>query len=191
MYLLPILLGLTVAAAGTFLLAIHYLHRTARLHAAQAILDVAIAASFVVTLVATIPETPWGGHSEPRRVFALPFQELIEEFREDDPALGSVVGEMAVNVLLFFPLGLLVPLRWPWWADPKRVLAGAALVSLGIESIQFALGLGRTSSATDIFLNTAGAEVGYLVLALSKRGSSPRVHPPSLPGGDPDSGLPV
>jgi glycopeptide antibiotics resistance protein len=103
----------------------------------------------------------------------LPFQELIKEFREDDPALGSVAGEMVVNVLLFFPLGLLVPLRWPWWGDPKRLLAGAALVSLGIESIQFALGLGRTSSATDIFLNTAGAGFGYLVLALSKRGTLP------------------
>jgi glycopeptide antibiotics resistance protein len=121
-------------------------------------------------------------------VFALPFQELIKELREDDPALGPVVGEMVVNVLLFFPLGLLVPLRWPWWADPKRVFAGAALASLGIESIQFALGLGRTSSTTDILLNTAGAGVGYLVLVLWKRDSSPQVHPDRLPGGDPDSG---
>ena len=191
MYPLVILLGLTVAAAATFLLATLHPHRNGRFHARRAILDVAIAASFLVTLLATIPKTPWGGDSQPRRVFPLPFQELIKELREDDPALGPVVGEMVVNVLLFFPLGLLVPLRWSWWADPKRLLAGAALASLGIESIQFSLGLGRTSSTTDIVLNTAGAGVGYLVLVLWKRGSSPGIHPPSLPGGDPDSGRPL
>lgn len=188
MYLLLILLGLIVAASATFLLATLHDDRNRCFPPRKRTLDVAIAASFLVTLVATIPETPWGDHSPPRRVFPLPFQELIKELGEDDTALGWVIGEMVANVLLFLPLGLLIPLRWPWWADPKRLLVALALASLGIETVQFAFGLGRTSSTTDILLNTVGGGVGYLVLVLLKRRSSPAIDQPSLVMRDPKSG---
>jgi glycopeptide antibiotics resistance protein len=188
LYLLLILLGLIVAAAATFLLATLSHDRTRCFHPRVRTLDVAIAASLLVTLVATIPATPWGGHSPPRRVFLLPFQELIKELREDDAALGWVMGEMVANVLLFLPLGFLIPLRWPWWADAKRLLFGAALASLGIESIQFALSLGRTSSTTDVLLNAAGAGVGYLLLVLVKRRGPWPFQRPDVPTEDRESG---
>jgi glycopeptide antibiotics resistance protein len=174
---LLILLWLTVATGAASLLAVLRPRRGGRTHT-RAVLNIAIAASLLVVLIVTIPKAPWGGHSPPRRIFPVPFQELIKELREDDPALGPVIGEMFVNVLLFLPMGLLVPLRWPRWADIKRILAAAAVLSLGIESVQFALGWGRTSSATDILLNTAGAGVGYLLLVVWRRRRSPPVVQP-------------
>jgi glycopeptide antibiotics resistance protein len=189
-YLLLILLGLILAAAATFLLAARHPSNRGPSPATGALLDLATAASFVLIVVATIPKTPWGAHPEHGRVFLFPFQELIKETQEDNPALGSAIGEMMINVLLFFPLGILVPMRWPLWVDAKRLLLGAALASLGIETIQFALELGRTSSTTDVLLNTAGAGVGFLVLVLLKRRSSWAGHPPGVSSGDRESGQP-
>jgi glycopeptide antibiotics resistance protein len=85
---------------------------------------------------------------------------------------------MVGNVLLFVPLGLFVPLRWPRMRDARRLLTAAALFSLGIEVAQFALGFGRRTSSTDVLLNTVGAALGYLLLGRWRRGRSDVVHPP-------------
>ena len=73
-----------------------------------------------------------------------------------------------LNVIMFVPFGVLVPLLWPR-ADAVRWLAGwAAGASLGIELTQFvlwvSLGSHRTVDVNDLIANTAGALLGLLVL---------------------------
>jgi glycopeptide antibiotics resistance protein len=80
----------------------------------------------------------------------------------------STPPEMLANLALFVPfgvyLGLLAP-RWGWW----RVAGVAAALSIAFETLQFVLAVG-SSDVTDVILNTAGAVVGWAVLALARSG---------------------
>jgi len=129
-------------------------------------LTVAIGGWIAFVILLTVPGNPWEPVSEERVLHAIPFEELVEEYHDDDPDVLTVVAEMAANLLLLLPLGVLVPLRWPAMAGIGRVLAGAVLFSLTIEALQFGLGLGRRSSATDVLLNTVGAGLGFVTFVV-------------------------
>jgi uncharacterized membrane protein YdcZ (DUF606 family) len=81
---------------------------------------------------------------------------------EQTPLLCLVCGEaggadVALNVLLFMPLGAgLLFLGWSW----GRVVAGCALLSLGIETLQFVALTGRDASLSDLLTNTTGGAAG-------------------------------
>jgi glycopeptide antibiotics resistance protein len=72
------------------------------------------------------------------------------------------------NLMLFFPLGLLIPLVWPrlrFW----RGLQIAIAVSLGIELAQLlsrAWGSQRTADINDLILNGVGAALGLMLVHL-------------------------
>jgi glycopeptide antibiotics resistance protein len=68
-----------------------------------------------------------------------------------------------------FPLGILVPLRWPEMASAGRLLLGAGLLAMAVEAVQFGLEFGRRASATDVVLNTVGAGLGFVTLLLLRR----------------------
>lgn len=69
---------------------------------------------------------------------------------------------MALNVLLFIPLGVFLPLLWERFRRPKQtVLAGVAL-SLAIELLQL-LNF-RATDVDDLLCNTVGTLIGYLIL---------------------------
>jgi glycopeptide antibiotics resistance protein len=79
------------------------------------------------------------------------------------PPLGFVL-----NIFMFVPLGVLVPLLWPS-ADSLRRLTGLALCASGaLELTQFVLwvtlGSPRTVDINDLISNTAGAVLGLLLL---------------------------
>ena len=73
-----------------------------------------------------------------------------------------------LNVIMFVPLGLLVPLLWPGTGSVRRLLGLALALSGGIEATQFVLwvtlGNYRTVDVNDLIANTAGALLGLLVL---------------------------
>lgn len=76
-----------------------------------------------------------------------------------------------LNVIMFIPLGVLLPLLRPA-LDAVRQLAGCAVTaSLAIESAQFVLGMTlgsrRTVDVNDLIANTAGALLGLLILRLA------------------------
>jgi glycopeptide antibiotics resistance protein len=133
------------------------------------ILNVAIAGWILIVLLLTLPGNPWDEPSEERVVHAVPFEELFQEVEDDHPTLLVVVAEMIGNLLLLFPLGLLVPLRWPAMASAVRLLVGAGLLAVAVEALQFGLEFGRRASATDVILNTAGACLGFSALLLLRR----------------------
>ncbi|WP_456786648.1 VanZ family protein [Cellulomonas sp. P5_C5] len=84
------------------------------------------------------------------------------------PVLTFRTAEVAANVALFVPLGLLSALLVPrnrWWA----VLLALVTLSVGIETLQ-ALGLPyRTASGMDVVTNSLGAAIGVGLATLVRR----------------------
>lgn len=77
-----------------------------------------------------------------------------------------------LNILMTVPFGLGLPLftRFRFW----RVAGAGLLLSLAIEALQFVTGAiagttFRIADINDVLFNTAGAAIGYLLLALAVR----------------------
>ena len=81
---------------------------------------------------------------------------------DETPLLCLVCGEsggadVVLNLLLFIPLGVgLALLGLPW----ARVVGLCALLSLGVETLQYAAHTGRDASLSDLLTNTASGAVG-------------------------------
>ena len=76
------------------------------------------------------------------------------------------------NILLFLPLGILLPLWDPRFRSIKTLIVTAACLSLSIEAIQFALrfiGSARAVDIDDVLLNTLGACLGFGIFRIVKR----------------------
>jgi glycopeptide antibiotics resistance protein len=73
-----------------------------------------------------------------------------------------------LNVVMFVPFGVLVPLLWPRADSVGRLAGSAVCASAGIELTQFVLwvtlGSHRMVDVNDLIANTAGALVGLLIL---------------------------
>jgi glycopeptide antibiotics resistance protein len=105
--------------------------------------------------------TPSIGDGELRAVKLVPFV-------AGDGYGASSPFEMAANVALFVPLGLYLGLlapRWSW----LRIVVASALTSIALEVAQYILAIG-SSDITDVILNTTGAALGVVVLAVARRG---------------------
>ena len=72
-----------------------------------------------------------------------------------------------LNILLFIPLGFILPLLWKEFRSWKAMGITGFLVSLGIELAQ--LLNYRISDVDDLIMNTLGALLGYAMLTLLSR----------------------
>ena len=106
----------------------------------------------------------------------VPFQGIPHEV-ERRPL--ETLAELFGNVLLFAPLGFLLPLPVPairrWW----QVLAVGAGVSLCIELYQLAWPGVRKASVNDVLMNALGTLLGFAALRLTgyRCGGSSRPAP--------------
>ncbi|MGK0467544.1 VanZ family protein [Clostridium sp.] len=70
------------------------------------------------------------------------------------------------NMLLLFPLGLLLPILWRKFENIRNTLLYSFLFTFGIEIIQllsyYVGNTGRSFDIDDIILNTFGAWLGYI-----------------------------
>lgn len=71
---------------------------------------------------------------------------------------GDIIG----NILLFIPLGLLIPLAFPQLSKLYIVFFCGMILSVSIELIQYFARLGILE-LDDIFHNTCGTVSGYLM----------------------------
>ena len=77
---------------------------------------------------------------------------------------GIIVGrEIALNILLFVPLGIYLRVLKSRWTFPQKALA-IALVSLSFEVIQLLFAMGITD-VTDLIANTLGGVLGIAISA--------------------------
>ncbi|OJF11654.1 VanZ family protein [Couchioplanes caeruleus] len=110
-----------------------------------------------------------------------------------------------LNIIMFIPFGVLVPLLWPATDRLRATGLRALAASASIEGVQLVLGLTlgsrRTIDVNDLIANTAGALIGLLILRLAvpsaihrasacpptPRRRPARPAPQSRPGPGPDS----
>ncbi len=91
---------------------------------------------------------------ERREVQWIPFVDVCNRLWE--------IPLLIENILLFIPFGVLAPLTSRRLQNGIRVLAGAAIGSLGIEVLQYVFQCGKTE-IDDVILNCLGAMIGYAV----------------------------
>lgn len=80
--------------------------------------------------------------------------------------LSSSLTQYVLNLILFVPLGLLLPLLWSRYRSLKKVILTGFLFSFLIEWSQ--LFCFRTTDINDLLMNTAGAAAGYLLYLLQR-----------------------
>ncbi len=88
------------------------------------------------------------------------------------PLAGYEVADAVMNILVFVPLGLLVPLFLPrarWWS----LLGLGAAFSLLIEVVQYGtahlLGGGHVADVNDLLFNVVGTALGLALLGAASR----------------------
>jgi len=130
----------------------------------------ALLAYLAVPLALTLAPSPPG-----RRLFA--FQDLLQPV-VSALTLGRATisldeAEALGNLLLLLPVGLLLPFAAPRLA-PALVLAGSAVASLGVETVQRVLLEDRSPSLQDVMLNVGGTAIGLVVALELRRWSQSR-----------------
>ncbi len=108
----------------------------------------------------------------------IPLEDVILDRTFHGVAVDVVVKDVAGNVLMFVPLGLLVPLGWPWSRRAIPMLALAAGGSLAIELSQMVFGLG-SATIDDVVFNTTGAMLGWAATNLAITARRRRAAPGS------------
>ena len=93
----------------------------------------------------------------------MPFEDVILR-------RGDYVRQIVLNIVLFIPFGVLLPLcrscrgkRCSFW----RCLLLTLALSIGIEVVQPRLHAFRSSDITDVITNTTGGVLGYALWALA------------------------
>lgn len=152
---LPVVIPVAVAVLAALL---RSLHRAGRLTAARAAVAVVLCvyaagvlANTVFPIYRDVPAgtAPWGAH-----LALVPFADYE-------------VADAVMNVLVFVPVGVIVPLlaaRARWWT----AVAVSGAFSLAIEVTQLVtahlLGGGHVADVDDLLSNVAGGALGYLLL---------------------------
>ncbi|MBK1784827.1 VanZ family protein [Prauserella cavernicola] len=124
--------------------------RPARQALVTAGLDVAIV--LVAALVLALVTMPFPG---PGGVSLVPGEDLGDALTDN-----ASFWQVAANVVMLLPLGILLPLRWRFWQGVRRVALAALMASIGIEAMQYFIDAGRFTSTDDVLLNTVGAALG-------------------------------
>jgi glycopeptide antibiotics resistance protein len=73
------------------------------------------------------------------------------------------------NVLLFVPMGLLLPFVWSRSISAREIAGSAVVMSATIEVIQYLqrfMGMKRSADVDDVILNVVGALIGYVLIKL-------------------------
>ncbi|MEO3784621.1 VanZ family protein [Actinocorallia sp. B10E7] len=108
----------------------------------------------VFTLTPVPDPRGWAvGNTEPGRTL---------RFYLDRPSVKEAAIAIGGNLLLLAPMGVLLPMASRRMRGPLRLTVLAALVSLGIETVQGLAVSGRTFDIDDIILNSAGVLLAYL-----------------------------
>ena len=84
-----------------------------------------------------------------------------------DSAHASPVEDLFLNVILFMPMGFLLPYVWPKLTFCKTLLLGA-LWAVGIEAVQYWAHWG-CCDIDDVINDTLGTCIGYVCWALYRK----------------------
>ena len=132
----------------------------------------AAAAYAVVLFVVTVAPIRWRGelarYRSNWRPQLVPVWNLVVNLRDGDRPLAAVAG-VAGNVVLFAPLGFLLPLLVPRLDRLWRTVAAGFLLSTAVELSQLAFPGIRRPDVNDVVANTLGTAAGFLAHRLVAR----------------------
>lgn len=162
-YCLPI--GEVIILVGIATMAYIWIHeRYWTSHVTKAVDEILLIGWLGVTILVTIGQRT---NYETVTIAAL---QPLQSYRE-----AKITGNIEIyrsnfmNVVLFYPAGLLVamllPRRWPGWCRCVLVAIVLAAMSAGIEFLQYRCCLGRCE-IDDVIHNTLGALLGSLAALL-------------------------
>jgi glycopeptide antibiotics resistance protein len=120
--------------------------------------------SLMVAYVTLFPLTVY--YNIPRHVNWVPFVEMKWLLYRPHVAVLNLAG----NVVMFAPLGFLLPILCPQHRNILKVTALGLLLSVGIEFLQYLTGA-READIDDVMLNTVGTAVGcalYMIWSKTK-----------------------
>ncbi|MBR1780683.1 MAG: VanZ family protein [Oscillospiraceae bacterium] len=102
-------------------------------------------------------------HNDLASVNLIPFRTILRQLRLLTHPSGDIrtfaVVNLAGNLLVFSPFGILLPLLWPRFRRVGPLLLTGMLISAGIEGIQ--LFVGRSTDVDDVIFNALGVLIGY------------------------------
>ena len=95
-------------------------------------------------------------------------------------ARGFCVRNARGNIVLFFPLGLLIPLVWRrlrFWKGIQIAIAFSTCIEL-VQLLSRAWGSNRTADVNDVLLNSFGACLGLALVSLLtlRQGTRPAIQ---------------
>lgn len=86
------------------------------------------------------------------------------------PLLTADAPSFLLNIVLFMPLGFLLPLLKPSVDSIRKAASAGLMFSFTIEILQLViritLGNGRSTDINDLIANTAGSVLGFVILGL-------------------------
>lgn len=112
---------------------------------------------FALTLVLSITYIPDAYHfAVDVRTNFIPFVNFF-----------TVTHQYILNILLFVPVGFLLPLLWKQYEKKSLTFLTGFLLSLSIELMQMLSD--RVTDIDDLLMNTAGTIIGYFLLVFARK----------------------
>ncbi|MDD6094601.1 MAG: VanZ family protein [Clostridia bacterium] len=103
-----------------------------------------------------------------RSINIVPLKTIGEYFAriaENTINVSTVVKNIVGNIVVFMPMGFLLPCIWKKLRRPLKAIAGGFIIILSVEIIQLFSTLG-SFDVDDIILNLLGFSVGFLLFKI-------------------------
>lgn len=130
-------------------------------------------ACVLIVLAATVIVGASKTSAADRSLNLVPFRVFQETWGMPEP---KKIAQTVANVVMFVPLGFLLPVAFPKMRSLWKAALTLALLSFAIEFTQYFTG--RSADIDDLMLNTLGGILGYLVFfaasKLFRKQRSPR-----------------
>lgn len=115
-------------------------------------------ACVLIVLAATVIVGASKTSAADRSLNLVPFHVFQENWGIPEP---KKIAQTAANVVMFIPLGFLLPIAFQKMRNLWKTALTLALLSFAIEFAQYFTG--RSADIDDLMLNTLGGILGYLV----------------------------
>lgn len=100
------------------------------------------------------------------RIYSFRISNSINKLLENHTSFSIAVNVLG-NIVIFIPLGFLLPLLQPFFRKFYKATAAGLIISVAIELIQLSgIPCNRECDILDIILNTTGVMSGYLFYRL-------------------------
>lgn len=139
-----------IAAASIFIIPIFSIYGKCRIHDVKRTCKYIVFGFYLVAVLALVGFPGITSMNLDLTVNVIPFVDMVTDF-----------VNAGLNVLLFVPLGIFLPMLWDRYRDIRRTMLVAFCMTVGIEFSQ--IFTFRTTDINDVITNMVGTLVGYFV----------------------------